>query len=500
MATNVPPWPGDFESVAKQYWSLWGDALRQASGPMPAMHGMPGMLGMPGMPSGWQQTVDWWSQLMPGGTGQVHDVLGRFQRQASDWFGQMQQIAGRFAGRDPAASEVGKAWREALGMTGAQPAGNPFGELFRAMQGGGHGLDGWMEQARPFLEGLQRDGNRWLHLPTFGLAREHQERWQHLVQAQQDYQQQRAEYDRLMLKVAQEAFACFERKLEERAAPGRQLENARALFDLWIDAAEEAYAQVAMSDEFRHVYGALANAQSRLRLAVIREVEQACALFGMPTRTEVDSAHRKIVELERTVRRMARAATAAPRRAPVRETAPAPAPTPETPPARPAARTAAGKPARKPARHAPAKKPPVRPRTATAAKKPAKKPAPRARAVAAAAPAPAKRAPAAKATTKPKPARKALARPAAAPARPPAKAAAKAPARSATKVPAKAPAKPAAARAKPVRKPAAANAAPSPSAISVVSMKDWVARNAARAVPAESQGGAKKTARRGSRA
>src|SRR3546814_7293710 len=42
----------------------------------------------------------------------------------------------------------------------------------------------------------------------------------------------------------------------------------------------------------------------RLRGGVQREVEQASALFGMPTRTELDGAHRKIVELERQVRRL----------------------------------------------------------------------------------------------------------------------------------------------------------------------------------------------------
>lgn len=298
MANSVPPWPGDFESVAQQYWSLWGDALRQA-GATPTMS-------MPGAVPGWQQTVDWWSKLVPGGQAQVDEAVGRFQRQASQWFGQMQQVAAQFTGRDHDATDIGRAWRSALGMAEPAPAHNPFADIFRHMQGGAHGLDGWMQQVRPWLDNLQRDGDRWLHLPTFGLAREHQERWQHLAQAFQDYQHRVGEYDQLMLKVAQDAFVRFERKLEEHAKPGRQLQNARALFDLWIDAAEEAYAQVAMSDDFRHVYGGLANAQARLRLGVQREVEQVCALFGMPTRTEVDSAHRKIAELERQLRRMSR--------------------------------------------------------------------------------------------------------------------------------------------------------------------------------------------------
>ena len=42
----------------------------------------------------------------------------------------------------------------------------------------------------------------------------------------------------------------------------------------------------------------------RLRAAVQGEVEHATAQLGMPTRTEIDAAHRKIVQLERELRRL----------------------------------------------------------------------------------------------------------------------------------------------------------------------------------------------------
>ena len=464
MANSVPPWPGDFESVAQQYWSLWGDALRQ-SGATPTM-------AMPGAAPGWQQTVDWWSKLVPGGQPQVDEAVGRFQRQAGQWFGQMQQVAAQFTGRDHDATDIGRAWRSALGMAEPTPAHNPFADIFRSMQGGAHGMDGWMQQVRPWLDNLQRDGDRWMHLPTFGLSREHQERWQQLAQAYQDYQRQVGEYDQLMLQVAQDAFARFERKLEEHAEPGRQLQNARALFDLWIDAAEEAYAQVAMSNDFRHAYGGLANAQARLRLGVQREVEQVCTLFGMPTRTEVDAAHRKVVELERALRKLTRAQQAAPaRRAPVqRHPTPADAPVAvEAPPPAPAAATP--KPARK--RASARRKPAPAPKAAAKKRATATKAAPKKRArraVAASAPVATRTAPAPVATGKA----------AAAPA--------KAKKRAAKAMP-KAP----------VTKKAAKKLAPAPSAktapASVVSMKDWVARNATRAATADKPKAGKKAKR-----
>ena len=448
MANTVPPWPGDFESVAQQYWSLWGDALRQA--------GATPTLSMPGAAPGWQQTVDWWSKLVPGGQAQVDEAVGRFQRQASQWFGQMQQVAAQFTGRDHDATDIGRAWRSALGMAEPTPAHNPFADIFRSMQGGAHGMDGWMQQVRPWLENLQRDGDRWLHLPTFGLAREHQERWQQLVQAYQDYQRQVREYDQLMLQVAQDAFVRFERKLEDHAQPGRQLQNARALFDLWIDAAEEAYAQVAMSNDFRHAYGGLANAQARLRLGVQREVEQICTQFGMPTRTEVDSAHRKIVELERALRKLTRAQSAPVRRAPAPRTT-APVETPVVAEAPPPSGTVAAKP--KPAKkRSPARRKAAAPKAApkqrpVARKKATKKPA--RRTVAAAAPVASKREPVAT------PTRPAAAKPA-----------------KAKKTVARAVPK---ARARKAEKKAAT---PAVKPISIVSMKDWVARNATRGASA----------------
>ena len=296
--------PGDFEALARQYWNAWGNAMRGGAmghGGLPGAHA-----GVPGIP-GWQQAIDWWSQLAHGGRAEADAAVERFNAQARDWYGQMQQVAAQFAGRDAGAADIATAWKRALGAAGD----NPFPDMFRAMRGqGAQGLEQWIEDTAPWLESMRREGASWLGMPAFGIGREHQERLQKLVQAQLDYQQRDAAYNALMLKALQRAYELFEDKLAEREEPGRQLTSARALFDLWIDAAEEAYAGIALSPEFREVYGALVNAQMRLRQGVQHEVEQACAQLGMPTRSEVDAAHRKIAELERALRRMRDAADA----------------------------------------------------------------------------------------------------------------------------------------------------------------------------------------------
>lgn len=195
--------------------------------------------------------------------------------------------------------------------------------MFRSLQSPNlQGFDQWYEAVQPMLAGWRTEARSWLGMPTFGLAREHQERIQKLMQAQIDYQDTSLAHNAMLAKSAQQAYANFERKLGEHEAPGLEITSARALFDLWIDAAEEAFAEMALSADYREVYGAMVNAQMRLRNDVQKEIEQATGLLGMPTRTEIEAAHRKIAELERLLRRMARNESASDAPVPVRRAAP----------------------------------------------------------------------------------------------------------------------------------------------------------------------------------
>ncbi len=320
----------DFDGLARRYWQAWGDALRHGAD----AGGMPG----------WNEALQWWGGLAQGGGEQADEAVRRASAAAQPWFGQMQQLAARFAGTDAGAADIAAEWKRLLGA-------NPLPEMLRAMRAPGQqGVEAWLEQVQPWLDAWRREADRWLRLPAFGLAREHQERWQALARAQLAYREREDAFNRLLLRAGERAYAIFEAKLAERAEPGKQLSSARALFDLWIDAAEEAYAEVALSEDFRHAWGALVNAQMRLRAGVQKEVELASGLFGVPTRTEMDAAHRKIAELERELRRM----RAADNRAGAE---PGPAP-----------RRAGGRTAAKAARAAPTKKAAKKPAT----RKPAK--------------------------------------------------------------------------------------------------------------------------------
>ena len=181
----------------------------------------------------------------------------------------------------------------------------------------------------PSLHGLRAETAAAMRMPAFGFAREHQERLQALALAQLRWQEAQQDYGRLMAKASRDAFSRFESKLASHEEPGRQISSVRALFDLWVEAAEEAWAELALSQEYRHAFGALVNAQMRQRAAAQAIGEQVASTYGWPERGELDSAHRKIAELERQLRRMQRAPV--PKKPPAAKAASANAPAKKAP-------------------------------------------------------------------------------------------------------------------------------------------------------------------------
>lgn len=374
MSRSASP-PQDFGALAAQYWQAftefgkqagdaakavpgWSEALgqwermaRQATASASVPPGFPGMAGM-GMPG----------MGMPGAAGfgrsggEVDAALERFSQQAGQWLGMLQGLAAQFAGKDPDASDVVRAWRSLLEGSGLAP----FNQLMQGMPGGFPGVG----DPGALFGQLRSEAGALLGLPAFGFAREHQERLQRLAQAQMDVQPAVAAYQAQIHRANQRAFEQFELKLAERSEPGRQIDSVRGLFDLWIDAAEDAWSEVALSPEYQAAFVGMTNALMGLRAAQQAELAQALRAAGLPSREDVAAGDRRVVALENEVRqlrrRLAALEGAAPSAATTRATRPAAARAEASRsearaasrPAEPAAAAPAAPPAAQPAKRA----------------------------------------------------------------------------------------------------------------------------------------------------
>jgi class III poly(R)-hydroxyalkanoic acid synthase PhaE subunit len=296
-------WMNDWQALQQQYWNAWSDATR-------------GVVQPPKASTPWQEGLDQWSKLF-GNAGAQNETADRLISSAKNYVGLMQSLLGAAAGKVPQGFAVPN-WTDALrngfsmfnssgfdsSRAGMDPfKNNPFMKIFSDMRGPhAMGFDKLPDSFAPFLNQMKQEGLSWLHAPAFGFAREHQEHYQKMAAAFVDFQDALGRYNGLMLKSSQRSFAIFESKLGEHDEPGRQIDSMRALYDLWVDAAEEAYAEIALSEEFREVYGNVVNSQMRVRQAIQQEVERMSTDFGMPTRTELNSVHKRLHELRREMR------------------------------------------------------------------------------------------------------------------------------------------------------------------------------------------------------
>lgn len=277
-------WLGQWQAFARQYSNAWQDLARNATATAAPAPTPPGF--------------EAWSRMFPAQGAQA-ETVERLVESARGYAAFLQSTLGALAGAQGA-----PAWSEAVlrGFSPDAATQAAFTPPFAAI------ADAFGTAMQPGSGTAEL--KNWLNLPAFGLMREHQEHYRDSALAWIDYQEQHKRYGTLMMKAARRGFELFEGKLSEREQPGRQIDSLRGLYDLWVDAAEEGYAEIALSTEFREVYGALVNAQMRVRSQVAREVERVATELGMPTRSEVDSIGERLQALRREVRAAAGAGRA----------------------------------------------------------------------------------------------------------------------------------------------------------------------------------------------
>jgi len=292
---STQDWMQDWQALQKQYWNAWSDATKQNMGQPPS----------PSTP--WHEGLEQWSRMFAD-SGKQSETTERLMGSAKNYMALMQSMLAAAAGKNPGGDPM-QAWTEAMrngfNTPGINPMlmNNPMAAMLQGIRGeGARGFTELSQNFAPFLAQAKQEGMSWLQSPAFGYAREHQEHYQKMLVAFTEYQEAMKQYNALIMKSSARSFEIFESKLGERAEPGRQIDSLRGLYDVWVDAAEEAYAEIALSEEFRKVYGDVVNTQMRVRANIQAEVERIGVDFGMPTRTELNSVHKRVHEMRRDMR------------------------------------------------------------------------------------------------------------------------------------------------------------------------------------------------------
>lgn len=150
-----------------------------------------------------------------------------------------------------------------------------------------------------------RGGNDWVrHWPAAGAGREWQLRIQEGGRRVERCQEAWRRYTAKLLDVGLLGLDYLYESLVEAGETGHPIRELRAVYDLWVDAAEQAYAEVAGTPEFAALQAEVINASAAMRIHLNKSLEATARASNLPTRTELDSAHRAIRELRSELRRV----------------------------------------------------------------------------------------------------------------------------------------------------------------------------------------------------
>jgi polyhydroxyalkanoate synthesis regulator phasin len=175
-------------------------------------------------------------------------------------------------------------------LYGSGPLGAELLAAWQKMAGAGG-----MPAAQPFS---------WPGMPALGPTRERQEAMERLGRAALRYQQALANFSQLLVRVSGEAVERLARRVAKRAESSEPIGSFRAVYDLWVDSGEEAFAAAAHGPEFARAQSELNDALMELKSEQHKQVEDWARALDLPTRTEVNTVLKRLNTLRRRVREL----------------------------------------------------------------------------------------------------------------------------------------------------------------------------------------------------
>lgn len=136
-----------------------------------------------------------------------------------------------------------------------------------------------------------------LDWPALGVSREWQLQLREGVRRSESWHEAWRSYAARLVDVGVLALDYLYERLVEAGERGKPLSELRELYDLWVDCAERAYAEVVVTREFAQTQAGLINASIELKRYLQEMLERIAEANNQPTRRELDAAHRAIKEM-----------------------------------------------------------------------------------------------------------------------------------------------------------------------------------------------------------
>ncbi|MGH8500553.1 MAG: class III poly(R)-hydroxyalkanoic acid synthase subunit PhaE, partial [Methylococcales bacterium] len=150
-----------------------------------------------------------------------------------------------------------------------------------------------------FVKQLQDNRNQILSMPAIGQSREKQELLQKLAKEVSEYQIACGAYMEVQAKIGNLSVDLLQKKVVEKFNNKDYPESYRAIYDLWVDCYEEVYTDAVMQPEYNKAYSDMVNSLMSMTLTYRGLQDDTLEAYGMPSRRELDTLHRRFQEERR---------------------------------------------------------------------------------------------------------------------------------------------------------------------------------------------------------
>lgn len=305
----------------QQYWNAWMDMARR---------GMEQVVPAPKRPTNpWADALqNWWQAVTPEAPRSAENVLAQMLEMGKSYFGMAENLQTSGLGQDPTrfiedwtkvVSESFGKWSGGVNPFAAfsQPGNtgqNPFAAFTSSM--GKDKMAFWdlpfdtlsrtFSAASPFPGDFMKafdvqqpldprsQVNRFLSAPAVGYARESQEQYQKFARLMLEYERASGEYHAGFGPVNTQSMEIFRDKVQARSEEERPITSVREVFNIWVDACEEAYAVYAMSEEYARRYGKMVNALMAVKKQGSVLVDEWLESMNMPTCKDLSDVHKRL--------------------------------------------------------------------------------------------------------------------------------------------------------------------------------------------------------------
>lgn len=345
----------DLQSTADQwldaqrrYWDAWMDMARrgmEAASPAPRKPANP-----------WADAVEqWWHTVAPSTPRPAHNLFEQMVNLGKSYFSMAETMGKGGALDDP--NQVVETWGRMMsdaftqsskgfnpfapqtsGFAGMSPQGMPpfwempFAEMTKNLPGmnmpgmnmPGMNLSGmnWPGMNLPMdfwqnMQGMQgfkmpqagtgdfrAQMERMLSAPTLGYSRESQEQYQEYVKLLMEYEKSSRDYQAGFAELGQKSMEAFRKLLETKTKDSGPLTSIRAVYNLWVDACEEVYAEYALSDTYAKRYGQMVNDLMAVKKQGAALMDQWLESLNMPTRRDLTSTQRRLHDTRSEMHRL----------------------------------------------------------------------------------------------------------------------------------------------------------------------------------------------------